>query len=335
MLAEGRRHAAVVELPSGTRVRITCRPVPEGRRGLPARSSRSRRTPPARVAAVRQPAAVTPGAARHRRRSAPLAGGCRDVDNAYRAGYWIVLSGERRHREAGAGPGGAPAEQPGRIAPRRRRDAATGGDCTDRPRGGAARRHRPRAGDPARRPARPSPARRAGQRRSRRPAAPARTALGRDHADHRRRERARPERVADLLPAHRRGAAAAAPHRRPPGAGPVLPEPAEPRRRPDLFTGGAASAAAVGLAGQHRRAAPACCKQVVQHRRRTGVDRARRSAGRTQAISRRSLSQLEALERDAIIRSLRDNNGNRRDAARSLGMSRATIYRKIHDYGIR
>lgn len=53
-----------------------------------------------------------------------------------------------------------------------------------------------------------------------------------------------------------------------------------------------------------------------------------------QAISRRSLSQLEALERDAIIRSLLDNNGDKRDAARSLGMSRATIYRKIHDYGI-
>jgi transcriptional regulator of acetoin/glycerol metabolism len=76
-------------------------------------------------------------------------------------------------------------------------------------------------------------------------------------------------------------------------------------------------------------------KQVVQHRRRTGVIVLADLPADLQAISRRSLSQLEALERDAIIRSLLDNNGNRRDAARSLGMSRATIYRKIHDYGIR
>jgi transcriptional regulator of acetoin/glycerol metabolism len=53
-----------------------------------------------------------------------------------------------------------------------------------------------------------------------------------------------------------------------------------------------------------------------------------------QAISRRQLSQLESMERDAIVQSLADNNGNKGKAARSLGMSRATIYRKIHDYGI-
>ncbi|TCM37213.1 transcriptional regulator of acetoin/glycerol metabolism [Kribbella sp. VKM Ac-2568] len=76
-------------------------------------------------------------------------------------------------------------------------------------------------------------------------------------------------------------------------------------------------------------------KQIVQHRRRTGVIVLADLPADQQAISRRSLSQLEALERDAIIRSLLDNNGNRSDAARALGMSRATIYRKIHDYGIR
>jgi transcriptional regulator of acetoin/glycerol metabolism len=40
------------------------------------------------------------------------------------------------------------------------------------------------------------------------------------------------------------------------------------------------------------------------------------------------------MERDAIVRGLRDANGNKLAAARSLGMSRATIYRKIHEYGI-
>jgi len=40
------------------------------------------------------------------------------------------------------------------------------------------------------------------------------------------------------------------------------------------------------------------------------------------------------LERDAIVRSLQDKGGNKQEAARALGMSRATIYRKINDYGI-
>lgn len=75
-------------------------------------------------------------------------------------------------------------------------------------------------------------------------------------------------------------------------------------------------------------------KQVVLRRRRTGVITAADLPTRVQAISRRSLSQLEALERDAIIRSLVANDGHKGRAAKSLGMSRATIYRKIHDYGI-
>jgi transcriptional regulator of acetoin/glycerol metabolism len=43
---------------------------------------------------------------------------------------------------------------------------------------------------------------------------------------------------------------------------------------------------------------------------------------------------MEALERDATVRSLQDNGGNKQEAARALVMSRATIYRKIKDYGI-
>ncbi|TWD82494.1 transcriptional regulator of acetoin/glycerol metabolism [Kribbella amoyensis] len=74
--------------------------------------------------------------------------------------------------------------------------------------------------------------------------------------------------------------------------------------------------------------------QVVQHRRRAGTIVPADLPARLQAISRRSLSQLESLERDAIIRSLVDNDGNKGRAAQSLGMSRASIYRKIHAYGI-
>jgi len=40
------------------------------------------------------------------------------------------------------------------------------------------------------------------------------------------------------------------------------------------------------------------------------------------------------MECDAIVQSLLDDKGNKVKAAESLGMSRATISRKIHEYGI-
>jgi transcriptional regulator of acetoin/glycerol metabolism len=43
---------------------------------------------------------------------------------------------------------------------------------------------------------------------------------------------------------------------------------------------------------------------------------------------------MEDLGRDALVRSLQDNGGNIPEAACALGMSRATIYRKINEYGI-
>lgn len=52
------------------------------------------------------------------------------------------------------------------------------------------------------------------------------------------------------------------------------------------------------------------------------------------AVGRRKLTPLEALERDAITRALDDHGGNKALAARHLGMSRATIYRKIRGYMI-
>jgi transcriptional regulator of acetoin/glycerol metabolism len=51
-------------------------------------------------------------------------------------------------------------------------------------------------------------------------------------------------------------------------------------------------------------------------------------------VTRRILTQIEALERDAIVRSLEENGGSKLNAAAALGISRATIYRKIKDYGI-
>ncbi len=74
-------------------------------------------------------------------------------------------------------------------------------------------------------------------------------------------------------------------------------------------------------------------KQVVQHRR-TGAIQPHDLPPECWTVSRRLLSPLESMERDAIVQSLHDHEGNKVKAAESLGMSRATIYRKIHEYGI-
>jgi len=74
-------------------------------------------------------------------------------------------------------------------------------------------------------------------------------------------------------------------------------------------------------------------KQVVQ-RRRAGVIMPKDLPPECWTVSRRLLSPLESIERDAIVQSLLDHGGNKIRAARALGMSRATIYRRIHEYGI-
>jgi transcriptional regulator of acetoin/glycerol metabolism len=74
-------------------------------------------------------------------------------------------------------------------------------------------------------------------------------------------------------------------------------------------------------------------KRVVQHRR-TGTIQLGDLPPECWSVSRRLLSPLESMERDAIVQSLLDHQGNKAKGAGSLGMSRATIYRKIHEYGI-
>jgi transcriptional regulator of acetoin/glycerol metabolism len=72
---------------------------------------------------------------------------------------------------------------------------------------------------------------------------------------------------------------------------------------------------------------------VVQHRR-SGTIHPGDLPPECWSVSRRLLSPLESMERDAIVQSLLDYDGNKARAAESLGMSRATIYRKVHEYGI-
>jgi sigma-54 dependent transcriptional regulator, acetoin dehydrogenase operon transcriptional activator AcoR len=74
-------------------------------------------------------------------------------------------------------------------------------------------------------------------------------------------------------------------------------------------------------------------KQVVRHRR-TGAIQPDDLPPECWTVSRRLLSPLESMERDAIVAGLLDYRGNKAKTAQSLGMSRATIYRKIHEYGI-
>ena len=50
--------------------------------------------------------------------------------------------------------------------------------------------------------------------------------------------------------------------------------------------------------------------------------------------ARRQLSGMEAVERDAIVRALRDADGNRVQAAATLGIARSSLYRKLRSFGI-
>lgn len=50
--------------------------------------------------------------------------------------------------------------------------------------------------------------------------------------------------------------------------------------------------------------------------------------------ARRQLTGMEALERDAIVKALRDADGNRVQAAATLGIARSSLYRKLKSFGI-
>jgi transcriptional regulator of acetoin/glycerol metabolism len=72
----------------------------------------------------------------------------------------------------------------------------------------------------------------------------------------------------------------------------------------------------------------------VARRRRSGVVDLDGLPAECRASTRRHLTRIEALERDAIVDALAVHRGDKAAAAAALGMSRATIYRKIRDYAI-
>jgi transcriptional regulator of acetoin/glycerol metabolism len=334
MLARGGSDAVVAELPTGSRVRITCRPVSIGGQGgagiiqvSPHNSGLDHGTPA--VGHRPPPRPVLPGLVGH---SAPWLGSSREVDNAYRIGQWVLLTGERgvgkvalaraaHHQNNPAGlfhvldaartADGFGAELEAELADDsvqtlviRHADRldANGVDATIEALYGVLER---------------------------RPSDPPWIALTLTSDDTEAPDlgdlltlfpltvevpplRHHIEDVRELVPYFLNQLS----H----GELTCAPEAMQQLMR-SSWQGNTAELCQV-------------LKQVVLHRRRTGVITAADLPARVQAISRRSLSQLEALERDAIIRSLVANEGHKGRAAKSLGMSRATIYRKIHDYGI-
>lgn len=72
---------------------------------------------------------------------------------------------------------------------------------------------------------------------------------------------------------------------------------------------------------------------LVARDRRRGTVTAAELPSECHSVTYRRLSTIEALERDAIVGAL-STHGSKAAAAESLGMSRATIYRKIRVYGI-
>jgi transcriptional regulator of acetoin/glycerol metabolism len=58
------------------------------------------------------------------------------------------------------------------------------------------------------------------------------------------------------------------------------------------------------------------------------------AADECRTVSRRLPGPLESMQRDAIVQSLLDYHSSKVKTAGSRGVSRATIYRKIHQYGI-
>jgi transcriptional regulator of acetoin/glycerol metabolism len=74
--------------------------------------------------------------------------------------------------------------------------------------------------------------------------------------------------------------------------------------------------------------------RTIVKKRRGGTIEVRDLPAECYTMSRRQLTPLEAVECDTIVAALLAAGGNKREAAERIGMSRATIFRKIHAYGI-
>ncbi len=74
--------------------------------------------------------------------------------------------------------------------------------------------------------------------------------------------------------------------------------------------------------------------EKICRRRRSGTIELEDLPAECRSTTRRRLTKLESLQRDAVVEALALHNGDKAAAAKALGMSRATIYRKVREYGI-
>ncbi len=74
--------------------------------------------------------------------------------------------------------------------------------------------------------------------------------------------------------------------------------------------------------------------RTVLQQRRAGALQPEDLPPEIRSLNRPHLSVLQSVERDAIVMSLQQANGDRTSSAAALGISRATLYRRIDGYGI-
>lgn len=106
------------------------------------------------------------------------------------------------------------------------------------------------------------------------------------------------------------------------------------RRREELRFSPAALAQLGRLPWHGNVAEVKLAMQELMRTRRSGVIEPADLPARCRATARRQLTAMEWLERDAIVDALDSHDGSKQKAAAALGMSRATIYRKIREYGL-
>jgi sigma-54 dependent transcriptional regulator, acetoin dehydrogenase operon transcriptional activator AcoR len=333
LLGEGRRTESTVDLPTGTRVRLHCRPIP-GRTGIVGGVLHVKLIQPDEPDSA-APGPMLPMFLPGLVGSAPLwLRCCHDVDDGYGRGEWLVLSGERGVGKLALAKGVHQRRKPtGRLHVLDATESTSAGWLAQ-----------------ARREIREDPAEALVIRHADLLTGPAIDGLStilleaRSHSDTSvgwvaltlcRDAESRPE-LAELLGLFPRIVQV-----------PPLRHHIEDLRQlvpfflSKLAGSGALNCAPdamqllmrsnwLGNAEQLYRV----LRQVAQHRRRTGAIHSGDLPAEYRTITRRKLNQLESMERDAIVQSLQDADGNKLRAAKFLGMSRATIYRKIHEYGI-
>lgn len=126
----------------------------------------------------------------------------------------------------------------------------------------------------------------------------------------------------------------------PPSRGPPLSPPTMTRRPSGVRTRRRRRRGRLPVAARHADEGPGNVRELEEVIARLALARRSGTVGVDdlptghREHARRRLTALEALERDAIVRELVARGGSKDAAARALGISRATLYRRLDAYGI-